>query len=100
MEVALSNPKEVVDSNNHLSFCAGGLTRARILGSTATTSDKHFMALVLIAIAFSPSTLKIFTGDTERIKSVACNVISSLSQAQLILLPVINKYQNSVRMAS
>lgn len=41
------------------------LTRARILGSTATTSDRHFMAFVLTAMALSPSTLRIYTrGDT------------------------------------
>lgn len=34
-------------------------TLARILGSTATTSDKHFMAFVRTAIAFSPSTRRI-----------------------------------------
>lgn len=35
------------------------LTLARILGSTATTSDKHFMAFVRTAIAFSPRTRRI-----------------------------------------
>lgn len=35
-------------------------TLARMLGSTATTSDKHFMALVLTAMALSPRTRKIY----------------------------------------
>lgn len=35
------------------------LTLASILGSTATTSDRHFMALVLTAMALSPNTLRI-----------------------------------------
>lgn len=35
-------------------------TRARILGSTATTSERHFIALVRTAMALSPSTLRIY----------------------------------------
>lgn len=55
------------------------LTRARMLGSTATTSDRHFMALVLTAMALSPSTLRIYTGASrgnryaDRIYLIKCN---------------------------
>lgn len=35
-------------------------TLASMLGSTATTSDRHFMALVLTAMALSPRTRKIY----------------------------------------
>lgn len=43
-----------------LGFLGTALTRARMLGSTATTSERHFIALVLTAMALSPRTLKIY----------------------------------------
>lgn len=41
-------------------------TLARMLGSTATTSERHFMALVLTAMALSPSTLRIYAGPNRK----------------------------------
>lgn len=54
----------------------GWFTRARILGSTATTSDRHFMALVLTAMALSPSTLRIYTRDVKNVSGSQHNIFS------------------------
>lgn len=69
-----------------------------MLGSTATTSDRHFMALVLTAMALSPSTLRICAGaHRKNLYAETCSITFALNY---IFLPVINKYQSSVQTAS
>lgn len=77
------------------------LTRARILGSTATTSDRHFMAFVLTAMALSPSTLRICAWErTREVKQTPTISPKHLHQKKNNNLLVINKYQSSVQTAS
>lgn len=52
-------------------------TLASMLGSTATTSDRHFMALVLTAMALSPRTRKIYLEGEKSLqtKSVSPDMV-------------------------
>lgn len=68
LHIHLATVERGITNAAHPPVLQGGgrdFTLARMLGSTATTSERHFMALVLTAMALSPSTLRIYAGPNQ-----------------------------------